>query len=739
MKLPQARALSAVLVLSALSWGASLRADEGMWPFNHLPRAALKKRYDFTLSDQWLSRVQKSSVRVAGCSGSFVSSTGLTLTNHHCAQECLSRLSSAKKDYFEQGYYAATPADELVCPGAEIHQLTEIQDVTQRIQSATRGLDGEAFKEALKGERARIEKACATSEDLNCEVVSLYHGGLYELYQYRRYRDVRLVFAPEAAIAFFGGDPDNFNFPRYDLDLTFLRAYSGGKPVATPDYLPWSSKPLAPNDLTFVSGNPGSTERLLTVAQLEYVRDHELVEQLLSLARYRGFLTEYQQRGAEARRVSTSELFNVENGFKALRGEHQALSNDAFFERLRAREHQLRAQVRSNAELQSKYGNAWEAIERGQAREAELALEWRWIEGGGGRPSWSKTSLFGWARSLVRAADERVKPNEQRLPEYADARLPGLEQRLLAARPLDTAFEIAKLSFGLSTLREELGSGHPFVRQVLGRLSPEELASELVRGSQLGSVAERKRLWQADKSAITASKDRMIQLALAIDAEARRVRARYENEVDAVVTKNSELVAQARFAVYGMTSYPDATLSARLSFGTVRGWRERGEWVPAFTTIGGAFDRATGRAPFALPKSWLAHRAALDLATPFNFVTDNDIIGGNSGSPVINRDGELVGLVFDGNIHSLGGAFGFDIAKNRMIAVDARAITHTLEHVYAAKRLSSELSGSAPGAGRGTAAQVAAGGPVERAIDPRHSSIKPGADSDPRNMLAGPK
>jgi hypothetical protein len=672
-------------------------ADEGMWPFNRLPKAALQRKYGFTPSDEWVRHLQRSSVRLAnGCSASFVSQNGLTLTNHHCAEDCISQLSSATQDYVKRGYYAKTPAEERVCPGLEIHQVAEISDVTQRIQQATKGLDGEAYHRAFKAESARIEKACATSDDKTCRVVSLYHGGVYELYQYRRYRDVRLVFAPELDIAFFGGDPDNFNFPRYNLDLTFLRAYDGGKPALTPDHLSMAKTPLRPNDLTFTSGSPGSTERLRTIAELEYVRDHQLIEILLSLARYRGFLTEYGKRGPEAERVAKSELFGVENSFKALRGEHQALLRPDFFAQLVKNERALRARVDRDPELSRKYGGAWSAIEKAELELRAMQPDLSWIESPGApRPPWAKTSLYTWARTLVRGTAEREKPNEQRLEEYADARLPGVTQRLFAQRPLNRPFEIAKLAFGLDQLREELGTDHPFVQQVLGKASPEELASELVKGSTLENVAERKRLWEGGKAAVVASKDRMLQLALAVDGIGREKRARYQNEIESVLTKSSELVAQARFAVYGMNSYPDATGTARVSIGTVRGWRERGQLIPSFTVLGGAFERATGRAPYALPKSWLDKQKQLDLSTPFNFVTDNDIIGGNSGSPVVNRQGELAGLVFDGNIHSLGGAYGFDISVNRMVAVDVRAIAHALDVIYGASRLSEELSGNA--------------------------------------------
>jgi hypothetical protein len=691
MKLRPIAVAAALLSLIA----APTLADEGMWPFNRLPKAELSRKYGFEPKIDWLRHLQRSSVRLAnGCSGSFVSSTGLTLTNHHCAEDCISRLSTASVDYVKKGFQSKTAADERVCPGFEIHQLAEVNDVTSRIEKATKGLDGEAFHQAFKAESARVEKECATSDDLTCELVSLYHGGVYELYQYRRYRDVRLVFAPEVDIAFFGGDPDNFNFPRYDLDVTFLRAYEGGKPAATPDHLSMAKTPLAPNDLTFTSGNPGSTERLFTVAQLEAVRDHQLIEMLLGLARYRGFLVEYGKRSPEAERVAKSELFGVENSFKALRGEHRALLRPDFFAQLEQNERLLRARVDQNPELKKKYAGAWPAIERAMNAPLVLQPDLGWIEAPGApRPAWAKTSLFSWAKTLVRGTAEREKPNEQRLEEYTDARLPGLSQRLLAPRPLNRPFEIAKLAFGLDQLREELGADHPFVKQVLGKESPEELARELVMGSRLDDVAERKRLWEGGKAAVAASKDRMIQLALAVDDTGRKLRARYENEVGAVLQKNSELVARARFEVFGTSSYPDATFSPRVSFGTVRGWRESEKLVPSFTRIGGAFERATGRPPYALPKSWLDKQKQLDLNTPFNFVTDNDIVGGNSGSPVVNRQGELVGLVFDGNIHSLGGSYGYDISVNRMVAVDVRAIAHALDVIYGQSRITGELSG----------------------------------------------
>jgi hypothetical protein len=691
------RFLLAALVCAALLRGGRARSDEGMWPFNHLPQAMLQQRYGFVAGDAWLAHVRRSSLRIGGGSGSFVSSRGLLLTNHHCVADCISRLSSRSRDYQKLGFYAKTADEELACPGLSIQQLGEITDVTARIAAVTQGLAGAAFQQALRAEKARLEQACRTDPDSSCELVSLYHGGLYELYGYRRYADVRLVFAPERDAALFGGDPDNFSFPRYDLDLALLRAYSGGKPAVTPDHLAWSRSGLSPNELIFVSGNPASTERLRTVSELEFLRDHGLVTELLLLAQYRGFLNEYAERGSEARRVASPEIYRVENTYKELEGARAALASRTFFAGVVEREDELRARVASRPNWQASYGGAWDAIARAQAQAAGLADDWLWIEGPPGfRPPWAKTPLLGFARTLVRVAAERLRGNAERLEEFTDARLPAVEQRLLAAQPLNEAFEIAKLCFGLRTLREALGTDHPFVKQLLGRASPEELARSLVQGTRLNRAEERRRLWLGGQAVVLASRDPMILLARSIDAAGRALRARYEDEVQSVVIRNSELIARARFEVYGMSSYPDATASPRLAIGTVRGWREPGKIVPAFTTLGGAFERQTGRWPFALPPSWLAHRKELALDTPFNFVSDADIVGGNSGSPVLNRQGELVGLVFDGNLQSLGGSYGFDIATNRAVALDVRAIAHTLERIYHTRRLNEELLGGAP-------------------------------------------
>jgi len=677
-----------LVVVAALVGALPALADEGMWTYNNFPSAKVKAKYGFEPSQQWLDNVRLSSARLAGgCSASFVSPNGLVMTNHHCARGCIEQLSTAEKDYIANGFSAKAEAEELKCPAMEINQLSEIVDVTDSLNKATQGLTGKQYSDTLKAEMSKIEKECATSDQVRCDVVTLYQGGKYNLYKYRRFQDVRLVFAPEHAIAFFGGDPDNFEFPRYDLDVSFVRVYQDGKPAQIANYFKWSKGGAKEGELTFVSGHPGRTSRGLTVAELEYQRDVAMPKMLLTLAEVRGMINEFQKRGHEQQRISNNMKFGVENGLKAIKGRQEALVDKKFFASKVAAEQELRQKVDANPELKKKYGAAWDEIAKAQEQLKGIRKELGYIEQGQGFGS----QLYNIAKALVRAADELPKENGQRLREFTDAGLPAFKAQVLSPAPIYPELEIARLEFTLTKLREELGPDHPFVKKVLGKESPLGLATRVVNGSQLRDVKARQQLLEGGKKAITASQDPMIKLAALVDPDGRALRKNFEENIESVIKKNSELVAKAKFEVYGTNVYPDATFSLRLSYGSVQGYMEDGKKVAPITQMAGAYERHTGEEPFALPKSWLDSKSKLKLTTPMNFVTTNDIIGGNSGSPMINKDGEIIGLVFDGNIQSLGGDFGFDESVNRAVAVHSDAIIEALAKIYGANRVLEEL------------------------------------------------
>ncbi|MDR3416378.1 MAG: S46 family peptidase [Nevskia sp.] len=684
------RSRAGLAVVTALLAPLAASAAEGMWTLDRLPLKHLQAEYGFAPDAAWVQHAQRSAVRIAGgCSGSFVTPQGLVMTNHHCVRECVQQISTAKKDYVAAGFYATELKDEVQCPTIELNRLDRISDVTARVKKATAGLQGAEFSKAQKGEQSKIEAECVgdDKEHTRCDVVELYHGGVYDLYKYHRFQDVRLVFAPEESIAFFGGDPDNFNFPRYDLDIGLLRAYEDGKPAQVADYFPFSANGAEAGELTMVLGHPGATQRQLTVAQLERLRDVDLVSRLLYGSEARGLLNRFAEEGSEPARTSESERFYLENGIKALKGELQALLDPKVFDVKRKEEAELRAYVNANPARKAKYGKAWDEIAQAQGVYRDIETRWKFIEGRRGFQS----DYYYFARSLVRGAAERGKPNAERLREFTESALPTLTQDLLSNAPVYPEFETVRLGWSLTKLREWLGADDPFVRQVLRKESPEDMAARLVSGTKLGDPAVRKALWEGGQAAIDASDDPFILLAKQTDPEARALRKRYEYEVEAVEKKNAELLAQARFDKYGTSVYPDATFTLRLSDGVVKGWDEKGQPVPPFTDIAGAFERATGFDPFKLPESWVKAKDRLNSAQRFDFVTTNDIIGGNSGSPTINRKAEIVGLVFDGNIESLGGAFWFDERVNRTVAVHSGAIVEALRQVYSAERIAGEI------------------------------------------------
>ena len=678
------------VLLATLLLAPAAVADEGMWLVNEFPATKVQAAYGFAPSQEWLDRVRLGAVRLArGCSASFVSRGGLVMTNHHCVRECVQDLSTPKEDYLARGFFARTARDERRCPNIEANQLVSITDVTDRVRGAVAGKEGEAFATALRQESARIEGACATGPKLRCEVVNLFHGGKYHLYTYRRFQDVRLAFAPEFPMAAFGGYADNFEFPRWGFDVGFLRVYEDGAPVSTPDALPWASAPAKEGDLVFVAGNPGGTERVQTIEQLAFQRDVALPWRLIRLAELRGTLLQFAAGSPELWRISRAHIRTVENGLKSLGGRQAWLADPANFERKRAEDAELRTAVKADPAKEAKFGPAWSGIAEAVKADRALFVRNQMLEAGVANVS----DLFWYARQLVRAAEERPKPSPQRLREFGDARLPALETRLLRSVPVSRAYEAVTLTFDLRSLRDTYGPDDPAVQAVLGKEAPEDVARAAIQGTHLDDVKARERLWKGGAAAIAASKDPMILLARRMDAPARAVRSEYENRVQGAVARNGELLFQAAVAVRGTSSYPDATFTLRISWGTISGWKQDGRDVPAMTRLEGLYARNTGVFPFAVAPTWLAARPKLDPQMPFDIATTNDIIGGNSGSPVINRAGEVVALIFDGNRPSLGGDYGYEGATNRAVALHGQAILEGLGKVYGAGRLVDEIRG----------------------------------------------
>lgn len=680
-----------LIICAAFSSTSFAFADEGMWTLNNFPSKAVKEKYNITLDKQWLQHAMRSSARLAGgCSASFVSKDGLIMTNHHCAHSCIEQLSTASKDYVASGFYAKILKDEVKCPEIEINKLVEITDVTKQVQDATKNLKGKEFHDKLKATTSRIEKECANDSDLiRCEVVTLYRGGQFHLYRYQRYQDVRLVFAPEFAAAFFGGDPDNFNFPRYDLDVSFLRVYEKNAPLSTTEYFKWSANGPKEDELSFVIGNPGNTSRLMTVTDLKFIRDHSMMDTLLYLAEFRGFLNEFAQRGPEQKRISGSRLFGTENSYKAQRGRHAVLMDAKLIDEKAKSEKKLRDKVNANPLLKKQFGDAWNEVDQAYEVQKKIYREHDAIE----RTNFG-SRLYGIARTLVRAADELAKPNEVRFHEFTDSRVPQLKQSLFSDAPIYDEFEMALLNFHLIKLREVLGPDHPVVKKLLGTRSPAEISEDLVKKTKLKDKKERERLFAGGKKAIDESSDPLIKFYLLIESDGRKLRENYEENVESKLKRAGEKIAKAQFAVYGDTLYPNATFSMRMSYGKVKGYEEKGKKVKPLTDFQGAFDRHTGSYPFALPESWLNSKSKLNLRTSLNFASTNDITGGNSGSPVINKDAEIIGLIFDGNIQSLGGDYGYDESVNRAVSVSSAALLESLKSIYSADRIVTEITGS---------------------------------------------
>lgn len=681
-----------LLLLALVLVPAGVGADEGMWTLDNFPTETVRERYGVEIDPAWLDRTRLATTRIdGGCSGSFVSPNGLVLTNHHCVQRCAGQMSSAENPIAETGFLARATEDEVRCESEQISVLVGIEEITAAVEQAVAGKPEAEANQERKQTLTRLEQACkedatAAGQNLFCESVALYNGGQYFLYKYKRYDDVRMVFLPETAVAAFGGDPDNFNYPRWCLDMAFLRVYEDGQPASTPEFLRWRRQGATKGEPVFVAGHPGSTQRLLTVAELEHLRNTVLPPTIEHAAELRGRLIQYAKTGDEPRRIAQRLIQGVENGIKVRRNRLRALLDAGLMASKRTEEAELKSLVGADPELADVAG-AWDEIAAALATYRTFRDPHRFIESG---TAFSGT-LFGYARTLVRAGAERQKPNEERLREYTESALPRRQQRTLAARPIYPEFEEVQLSFSLEKMREHLGPDSRFVHQILGSESPDQVAQRLVSGTRLDDPAVRAELWEGGQTAIEASDDPLILLARAIDEDARSLRRRYEDEVEAPMETASEKIARARFAVYGTSTYPDATFTARLTFGTVEGWMEKGEKIEPFTQTARLFERTTGQDPFRLPPSWLQARDELDMTTRFNTVATTDIIGGNSGSPMIDAEGRLVGLVFDGNIHSIAGAYWFDPEVNRTVAVHPGVILEALEVVYGADRLLAEI------------------------------------------------
>jgi hypothetical protein len=679
---------AAVAALGVLAFAsAPARAEEGMWTFDNFPTARVREDLGWAPDRAWLDRVMAGSARLPGCSASNVSAHGLILTNHHCVVVCVQNLSSAQANYLADGFMARAREEERRCPGMDVQVLTAIADVTQRIDTATRDVTPEAFAGVRNAEIARIEGECSSGMQ-RCEVVTLYQGGRYALYTYRRYDDVRLVFAPEAEMAHFGGDIDNFNFPRYCTDFAFLRLYENGAPAATPRHLSMRFTPLTDGEITLVAGNPGATSRLRTTAELAFERDVNLPWRLQTLSEARAQLAAYATQGPDQTRAASSALQSVENSLKALTGRHAALVDPQGFARVAERERDLQQRVARNRAAQREVGRAWDEVAAAQRVYQRIFYPYQYLEARAGE----RSILFSWARDIVRGAAERQKPDSERLPRYTEARIATVAQSIAAQRPVAASFEELNLAFWLSKARQYAPASYPALQRAFGQEAPETLAHRLAQ-SRLADPAYRQQLWDGGAAAVEASDDPLIVFVRAWDADARAARTQFDEQVEGPVARAQERIARVRFRAFGETQYPDATFSPRLSYGRVAGWVENGNAVASFTHIAGLYERATGQAPFMLTPRWIEARARLNGDVIFNVSSTHDVIGGNSGSPLLDRQGRVVGAVFDGNIHSLGGEYFYDGERNRTVTVAATLIRTSLADVYGMDALLAELEG----------------------------------------------
>lgn len=683
--------LAKTLIILGLLFASSTSADEGMWTFDNPPLKQLKERYNFAPTQEWFDHVRLSSVRfMDGGSGSFVSRNGLVMTNHHVAVGQLQKVSTPEKDYAATGFYAATPVDEMKCPDLELNVLMSMENVTDRVLAAVKeAMSEEEALKARKTEIAKIEKESLDQTGLRSNVIKLYQGGEYWLYRFKKYTDVRLVFAPERQAAYFGGDSDNFTYPRHDLDVAFFRVYENDKPIKSEHFLTWNSRGAGNNELVFVSGNPGSSNRLHTYAQLEYLRDYYYPLLLEYIDKRIQILYDFAQQGSEQERRARVQIFGLENAKKAITGEYQGLLDDNLMAKRKNDEDSFRKKVASNPEWQHTYGDAWDTIAEVTGKQARAAKQQFYS-----RPRGSR--LAGLALTIVRYVTEVTKPDAERLDGFHDSQLEELKFRMLSPAPFYLDMEEAILAGVLQMSLKELGAEDPFIKTTLKGHPPKEVAQELFSSTKLADVAYRASLVKGGEKAVNESTDPLIVLARELDPMLREWEKWRKDNIESVLTPATEKIAKARFAVYGKGVYPDATFTLRLSYGTVKGYPMNGTKAPYKTTLYGLYDRSLsfdGEGEFTLPQRFWDRQDKLDLSTPVNFVSTCDVIGGNSGSPVINKEAELVGLIFDGNIESLSGRFVYDEAKNRAVAVHSAYIIEALRKLYDAVSLADEIEG----------------------------------------------
>jgi hypothetical protein len=686
-------ALISIISSAILVAGIPSRADEGMWTFDNPPVRQLQEKYHFAPTQEWLDHVRLSCVRFNdGGSGSFVSAHGLVLTNHHVARGQLQKSSTSERDYIKDGFYAETPDKEIKSPDLEVNVLVSMENVTERVGSKLKGIESSKEFAARKSVMAEIERESTEKTGLRSDMVTLYQGGQYWLYRYKKYTDVRIVFAPEDQIAFFGGDPDNFTYPRYDIDFALFRIYENGKPIEVKNYFKWNPRGAGEDELVFVAGHPGLTQRLDTVAQLEFDRDY-FAPNLIKRSKHRiAALMAYAALGEEQSRQASTRIFGLQNGLKAFQGRYKGLLDKNVMNKKKTDEEDFKAKVLGRPEWKEAYGGAWDAIAEAVRKDSTRVKESLFQN--------LDSQLANLGVRIVEYVAEIKKPDGERLDGYHDSQLDSTRFELFSPAPIYPGFEMARMTASLEQAVEELGPNDPFVKTLLNGRSPKDVAAELVNGTKLANPDVRKQLVQGGELAVAASTDPMIVMQRNLDPLRRENLKWYEENIESVLQQSGEKLGKARFAVYGKNTYPDATFTLRLSYGQVKGYPMNGTKAPYKTTLYGLYDRSMSfdsKGPFALPPRYASGREKLDLSTPVNFVSTADIIGGNSGSPVINRNAEIVGLIFDGNIESLVGDYVYSDEASRAVSVETAVITETLRKLYNAQRLADELQGTETG------------------------------------------